>query len=71
MNPIGILLIAIGAFSLSGAYFDWEWFMNSRKARIIVMIFTRSGARIFYALLGVTLVTLGVLALTGIIEMSK
>ena len=33
MNWIGVLCIAGGLFSMAGAICDWEWFMNSRKAR--------------------------------------
>jgi hypothetical protein len=54
-----LILVAIGAFSLSGAIFNWNWFMNSRRARFVSMILTRTGARIFYGLLGITLIIIG------------
>ena len=71
MDPVGLLITAVGLFSLSGAVFDWEWFMNNRKARPIVGIFGRSGARIFYALLGAAFVTAGMLMVLGVIQTSR
>ncbi len=68
MNPTGLLIVAIGAFALSGAGFDWDWFMENRKARFFVSIFGRTGARVFYALLGAGLVVLGVLIAAGVID---
>ena len=54
------LIILIGLFSLLGAIFNWDWFMNNRRARIIVTLFKRTGARIFYGLLGTGLIVGGV-----------
>jgi hypothetical protein len=68
MNPIGLIFVAIGVFALCGAGFDWEWFMNHRKARFFTSIFGRTGARIFYGLLGVGFVVLGVLFAIGVIH---
>ena len=67
MDPRGLIIVAIGAFSITGAVCNWDWFMNARKARFMVRILTRNGARIFYGLLGVALVVLGVLMTTGVI----
>ncbi len=61
MNPVGLLLIAAGLFTITGAYFDWEWYMNSRKARFMVTILSRNGARIFYGILGLVVVIIGAL----------
>ncbi len=70
MSPFGLLFVAIGAFSMLGAIFDWDFFMNARKARLMVAILTRNGARIFYALLGLALLVFGVMGTLGIIELS-
>jgi immunity protein 17 of polymorphic toxin system len=67
MNPAGLLLVGAGIFTLCGAGFDWEWFMNHRKARLFVMLFGRMGARIFYGILGLVLVVMGALLTTGAI----
>jgi hypothetical protein len=71
MNPVGLIIGAAGAFSMLGAICNWDWFMNARKARFMVKILTRNGARIFYGILGLGLVVLGVLATMGIIDMSE
>lgn len=68
MNPIGLLIVAGGMFSIAGAAFDWDWFMNSRKAAFLVAILSRTGARIFYLLLGLVLVTMGILLTANIIQ---
>ncbi len=53
-----------------GAFCNWEWFMNALKARLLVKLLTRNGARIFYGALGLSLVVLGILGTIGIIDMS-
>ncbi len=62
------ILIAAGIFAMCGAFFDWDWFMTSRKAWLWVRMFGRKGARIFYGILGFGLVLLGVLLLLGVIK---
>lgn len=69
MNLYGLLFVAIGVFALCGSGFDWEWFMNGRKARFFVRIFGRNGARVFYGILGVGFVIAGVLAMLGVVEL--
>ncbi len=71
MNPVGLLFVAGGAFSIVGAACDWDWFMNARKARLFVKLFSRNGARVFYGILGTALVVLGVLGATGVVDMSS
>ena len=63
-DQFGIMLIGFlgGAFSLAGAIFDWDWFMNNRRARLFVSIFGRTGARIFYGGLGLFLMGMGIFA---------
>ena len=62
MNPVGLVLVAAGIFSICGAIFDWDWFINSRKAQIWVTLFGRTGARIFYGILGVIICVIGIAA---------
>jgi hypothetical protein len=71
MDLGGLLFVAIGLFALSGAGFNWDWFMNHRKARLFSSIFGRSGARFFYGLLGVGLIVLGILMMAGIVKNSR
>ncbi|MFT7676385.1 MAG: hypothetical protein ACI8QC_000356 [Planctomycetota bacterium] len=65
------ILIASGIFAISGAAFDWDWFINHRKAQSFVKLFGRTGARIFYGILGAAIVVTGVLLATGIIQDSQ
>jgi hypothetical protein len=68
MNLFGLLIVAGGLFSICGAAFDWDFFLNSRKARLFVSMFGRNGARIFYGILGLVIVILGTLITMGILE---
>ncbi|GIK63657.1 MAG: hypothetical protein BroJett018_14510 [Chloroflexota bacterium] len=61
-----LLLFGAGAFTIVGAVMDWNWFMNSRRARFFVAIFGRLGARIFYILLGLFIIGMaGIIYLGG------
>ena len=63
MNPIGLFVIAIGAFVLTAVFKDWDWFLLNRRARLFVSLFGRSGARVFYAILGAVFLLGGVVLL--------
>ncbi len=53
MNLWALLLLAsIGTFSVLGAWKNWDWFMNNRRARLVISLLGRTGARWFYALIG-------------------
>lgn len=57
------IFIALGAFSLIAAIFNFDWYFETSGATTFVNKFGRKGARIFYALLGVALIGCGVLGL--------
>lgn len=57
-----IIIIACGIFSICGAVCDWDWFMNNYKAKPLVTIFGRNGARIFYGILGAVIIVLGIVS---------
>jgi hypothetical protein len=61
----GLLIAAAGLFSLCGAFFDWDWFINHRKAQFFNNIWGRQGTRLFYGILGSALVVIGVASATG------
>lgn len=50
----------MGGFVLLAAILNWDFFFNARKAVIIVKIFGRNGARIFYGILGVIIIAIGI-----------
>jgi hypothetical protein len=63
--------MAAGAFAICGAVFDWDFFMNSRKAALLVRFLGRNGARVFYGLLGAGIVTIGVLMAAGLLRSDR
>ena len=67
MKPTGIIFVLAGLFSAIGAIGNWDWFMESRKARIWIKLFGRRGARVFYIILRAVFIMLGVLFSVGII----
>ena len=71
MNGMGVLFIAVGIFGLCAACFDWDWFMNGRKARLVVSLVGRTGARVFYGLLGTGFVVAGALVMAGVIVLEN
>ncbi len=66
-----LFLIIGGIFSFLGAWQQWDWFMNDHKAKFISMFLGKTGARIFYILIGIALTVAGTLGLLGIIEYNK
>jgi len=65
---MGIIAILVGLFTLGGAIGNWDWFMNNRRVRFVVAILSRTGARIFYGLLGALFIVLGLLAMMGVLR---
>ena len=56
----GIVILLAGLFSIVCAAFDFDWFMNNRRASLFVKLFKRNGARVFYIVLGIVLCIMGV-----------
>jgi hypothetical protein len=67
--PSWVIILSIfgGLFSLTGAVLDWEWFITNYKAAVFVRILGRNRARLFYALLGLFLIALGLAGAFGVI----
>ena len=63
----GVIFILIGLFSMICAIGDFDFFMNHRKAKLFVKLLGRKGTRIFYSILGLGFIVLGVLFSLGII----
>lgn len=60
-----ILFILVGLFSAAASFFNWDWYFNNYRARFLVKIIGRRGARIFYMVLGLFLVGLAIAILLG------
>lgn len=63
-----IFFMAVGAFSILGAIFQWNFFFNSRKAKRLTGIIGIKGARIFYIVIGLGLFLLGFLDMIHVID---
>jgi len=60
MNPAGLILIVVGLFSFAGGLFNWNWFMNTSRARALARSIRPVGARAFYIVLGIIVIVIGV-----------
>lgn len=60
-----IVMMGVGVFSILGGAMNWDWYMNNRRARIVVAIVGRTGARIFYVGLGTVFFLAGVFFAVG------
>ncbi|MGN1416446.1 MAG: Imm17 family immunity protein [Oscillospiraceae bacterium] len=54
-----------GLFSIAGAVFDWDFFFSNSKARVFVRLLGRTGARIFYGILGIAIIIMGIMVVTA------
>jgi C4-dicarboxylate transporter len=59
MDAVNVIFIIAGLFSVICALMDFEWFMNHRRARLLVKLLSRNGARAFYVILGLILAVAG------------
>lgn len=57
------LFIALGTFSIIAAAFNIDWYFKTSGAMTFVNWLGRTGARIFYVLLGLALIACGVAGL--------
>ncbi len=56
-----VLFVLLGIFSVIAALFNFEWYFQTSGAMTFVKWFGRNGARVFYALLGIGLISCGVI----------
>jgi len=55
-----LIMVVIGVFTAGCAMGDFDWFMNNYRARFLVSLFGRDGARMVYGLLGAAFIVFGV-----------
>jgi uncharacterized membrane protein len=71
MDSSAIIAILLGIYALTGAGFNWNWFMEDRKSRFFSKILGgRDRARIFYIVVGIVLLIYGTLGLFGVVEVT-
>jgi hypothetical protein len=56
MEPLFIIAVLMGGFCIAGGVYNWDWFMNDRKAALFVTLLGRDGARVLYIFLGIGLI---------------
>ncbi len=62
MNIAFMLIMALGGiFSICGAIFNWDFFFENYKARPVVKLIGRTGARVFYVLIGLLCIFFGIM----------
>lgn len=66
---ICIVFVACGVLFLCGAIKEWDWFMKNYKTRFAIFIFGRTGARIFYVLVGIFIIICGVIIFMGSLDL--
>jgi hypothetical protein len=68
MDPFGVLMVGVGLFTVLGGALNWDLFMNSRKAQVWVKLFSYNGARIFYIVVGGSLMIFGALMILEMLD---
>jgi drug/metabolite transporter superfamily protein YnfA len=65
-----VILTLAGLFSIAGGAFNWNWFMENRKASFFTRILgTRFRARMFYIILGLVLLAFTLMSALGLVEL--
>ena len=60
MRILGLTFLAAGAVILAGVLLNWKWFMNSRKVQQMSRLMGPKMVKIFYVIVGLFLLMLGV-----------
>lgn len=59
-NVIAVIIgFGGGAFCIISSILNWNKFFDNRRAYLFVKMFGRTGARVFYSILGLFLIFLG------------
>jgi len=62
MNIAFAVIMALGGiFSICASIFNWDFFFENYKARPVVKLIGRNGARVFYVLLGLFVIFCGIM----------
>jgi hypothetical protein len=56
----GIMCILMGVFVFFCAFRDFDWFMNSRSARLFMTLFGRKVSRVIYMIIGILFIAAGI-----------
>ena len=56
----GIAMILFGVGLAFVAFKDYDWFMNSRSARLFMLLFGRKVSRVIYMIIGILFIAAGI-----------
>jgi hypothetical protein len=69
MDTVLFVLILIGGLvTFLGAVLNWTWIYRSKRSKSIVSTLGLTGARIFYGIVGLGLMILSVLSISGFFD---
>ena len=73
MVSMWLILLAGGIFCIAGALFNWDWLMENKRSRSRygIRLFSRDGARIFYFVIGLAIIVLGFLGMSGVLNLKS
>ena len=60
-----LLILLAGLLAMLAGILNWDWFIAQRRSAFLVTLLGRTGARLFFILLGVALTSVGLLLITG------
>ena len=67
---VGLLSVLVGVFTIAAICLRWDWIMNHYKVRDVFQILGNTGATVFYVVLGLGFVIMGILMVMGILQFS-
>ncbi len=70
-NLFGFIFVLIGLFPIAAVLFNWQFFMNNYRARLVAKVLGQTGMRVFYILLGLGFVVFGFLNVIGVVKLAS
>lgn len=66
----GLIFLMPGAISTLASLFNWDWFFSTKTASFFVDNLGRTGARVFYGVLGIALLIAAVMIIQSLVSQS-
>ena len=65
------VFVLVWILSLMASVFNWEWFFTAQNSQFIVRALGRNKSRIFYAILGLSMIAAGIYFFLSVHEAYK
>ena len=65
------VFVLVGILSLMASVFNWEWLFTAQNSQFIVRALGRNKSRVFYAMLGLSMIAAGIYFLLSVREAYK